>query len=215
VDTIDSRSAMPPAKTPLLALWLYPVFFLSGAAALIYQIVWQRALFAVYGLDILSVTVVVTAFMLGLGLGSLAGGALSRGVPRGAVPLFAGCELGIGLFGFFSLDLFGAVADSTGVLGHAATGVVAFLLVVVPTALMGATLPLLVGYAAARSGNTGRSVGQLYFVNTLGAALGAFLAVRVLLGALGLNGTVLLTAAVNAGMGALVLLWDWRSRRPA
>ncbi len=57
---------------------LYAVFFVSGFPALIYQIVWQRALFVIYGLDAVSVTIVVTAFMLGLGLGSLAGGALSR-----------------------------------------------------------------------------------------------------------------------------------------
>src|ERR1700704_2786353 len=54
--------------------WLYLLFFVSGFPALIYQIVWQRALFAIYGVNIESVTVVVSAFMLGLGLGSLAGG---------------------------------------------------------------------------------------------------------------------------------------------
>lgn len=58
--------------------WLYLVFFVSGFPALLYQIVWQRALFTLYGVNIESVTVVVTAFMLGLGFGSLFGGALSR-----------------------------------------------------------------------------------------------------------------------------------------
>jgi spermidine synthase len=55
----------------------YLLFFLSGFPALIYQIVWQRALFALYGVDIESATLIVTIFMLGLGLGSLAGGWLS------------------------------------------------------------------------------------------------------------------------------------------
>src|SRR5579862_6413789 len=54
--------------------WLYGLFFLSGFPALIYQIVWQRTLFIIYGVNVESVTVVVTAFMLGLGLGSLVGG---------------------------------------------------------------------------------------------------------------------------------------------
>ena len=63
----------------LTALWPYCIlFFISGFPALIYQIVWQRALFAIYGVNIQSVTVIVTVFMLGLGFGSLAGGRLSK-----------------------------------------------------------------------------------------------------------------------------------------
>src|SRR5579871_5571519 len=53
---------------------LYALFFVSGIPALLYQIVWQRSLFAIYGVNVQSVTIVVTAFMLGLGLGSLGGG---------------------------------------------------------------------------------------------------------------------------------------------
>src|SRR5262249_59493759 len=69
---------------------LYLLFFLSGFPALFYQIVWQRSLFAIYGVNIESVTVVVSAFMLGLGAGSLAGGRLSARprLPR-LLPLFA------------------------------------------------------------------------------------------------------------------------------
>ncbi|HVN29684.1 MAG TPA: hypothetical protein VMT64_14400, partial [Candidatus Binataceae bacterium] len=59
-------------------VWVYYVFFFSGIPALSYQIVWERALFTVYGVNVESVTVVVSTFMLGLGLGSLAGGYLSR-----------------------------------------------------------------------------------------------------------------------------------------
>src|ERR1700709_1670240 len=54
------------------------IFFCSGIPALIYQLVWQRSLFTIYGINVESVTVVVTAFMLGLGIGSFAGGRLSR-----------------------------------------------------------------------------------------------------------------------------------------
>lgn len=187
-----------------MRLWLAVVFFLSGAAALVYQIVWQRALFVIYGLDAVSTTIVVTAFMLGLGLGSLAGGALSRVYPKAVVTLFAISELGIGLFGFFSLNLFAAVAGLTQGIGHVGTGIVAFLLVVVPTTLMGATLPLLVAHAATQSHNMGHSVGTLYFVNTLGAAAGAFVAASVLLSALGLSSTVHAAAGLNVLLGAIV-----------
>ncbi len=87
-------------------MWLYAVFLLSGFAALLYQLVWQRALFTIYGIDITSVTVMVTVFMLGLGVGSLVGGELSRRAPRSALRIFALVELGAGAFGVFSLPLF-------------------------------------------------------------------------------------------------------------
>ena len=198
-----------------MTFWLAVVFFLSGGAALVYQIVWQRALFVIYGLDAVSVTIVVTAFMLGLGIGSLAGGALSRTYPKKVVILFAVSELGIALFGFFSLNLFAAVAGLTQGVGHVATGVVAFLLVVIPTTLMGATLPLLVAYMTDRSGNVGRSVSTLYFVNTLGAAAGAFIASSVLLGTLGLSNTVQATAVLNAWLGVVVFGMASLERRTA
>ena len=71
--------AEPSAKTSGVNLALIcAIFFCSGIPALIYQLVWQRSLFTIYGINVESVTVVVTAFMLGLGIGSFAGGRLSR-----------------------------------------------------------------------------------------------------------------------------------------
>ena len=143
---------------------------------------------------------------LGLGLGSLVGGELSRRCPRAALKLFAGAELGIGLFGVFSLALFSRVATATLDETRLTTGTVTFLLVLVPTMLMGATLPLLVGHATRLSGNVGKSVGSLYFVNTLGAALGSLAAAGVFLGVLGLRGTVVVAAALNFAIAVIV----WR-----
>ena len=95
-----------------LAQWtraLCVLFFFSGFPALIYQLTWQRALFRIFGVNIESVTIVVTAFMLGLGLGSLAGGWLSkrRGIPL--LPLLAAIELATGAFGLASLAIFDQV----------------------------------------------------------------------------------------------------------
>ena len=196
-----------------LDLGIFSVFFLSGAAALVYQLIWQRVLFALYGLDTTSVTIVVTAFMLGLGVGSLVGGALSRAYPGAALPLFAAFELGIGAFGFFSLSIFEGVASFTTEVGHLGTGVAAFLLVLFPTTLMGATLPLLVGHATRKSRNVGRSVGNLYFVNTLGAALGSLMAARFLLGWVGLAFAVKLAAFLNAQLGLAVVALHRREGR--
>lgn len=176
---------------------LYVLFFLSGAAALLYQVVWQRTLFSIYGINIESVTMVVTAFMLGLGLGSLAGGAVSKNPDRPAVLLFSVVELGIGLYGIASLSILHAVGQATSTLAPSLVGLATFALVLLPTTLMGSTLPLLVAHFTRRSKNVGRSVGSLYFVNTLGSAFASGAAVLVFLGWLGQSGTVRLAAALN------------------
>jgi predicted membrane-bound spermidine synthase len=186
---------------------LMVVFLASGFAALLYQVIWQRSLFAIYGINIESVTVVVTAFMLGLGLGSLAGGAISKDPSRPALLLFSLVELGIGAFGLASLSLFHWVGTFTLNLPPVATALVTFLLVLVPTMLMGGTLPLLVAYAVRKSGNVGKSVGQLYFVNTLGSAIASIMSVMVIMPPLGEAATVRFAAFVNftVGIGALLL----------
>jgi predicted membrane-bound spermidine synthase len=162
-----------------------------------------------------SVTLIVTAFMLGLGLGSLAGGAVStsRRIP---LPLmFGAVELGIGAFGFVSLPLFTWIASETPAAAGLSIGVIAFLAVLVPTLLMGGTLPILVASLVDDSGNVGRSVGLLYFVNTLGSALGSFAAAVWVLGALGQRGTVQLAAAINLAVAAAVIAGHLLGRRRA
>ena len=178
-------------------LGLGVLFFLSGFAALVYQVVWQRTLFAIYGINIESVTVVVTAFMLGLGLGSLAGGAVSKDPRRPVVLLFGAVEGAIGVFGLVSLPLFRAVGHATLGAAPAVVALVTFLLVLVPTMLMGGTLPLLVAHFARRSGNVGRSVGFLYFINTLGSAFASAAAVFVLLPKLGQTHAVYVAVGLN------------------
>ena len=191
---------------------IYTVFFFSGFAALLYQVIWQRALFAIYGINIESVTVVVTAFMLGLGLGSLAGGAISKDPKRPALLLFSLVELGIGLFGLGSLALFQFVGSFTLQMSPLATAFVTFLLVLVPTLLMGGTLPLLTAHLVRQSGNVGKSVGTRYFVNTLGSAIASIAAVVVILGALGQAKSVMLAAAINLAVSAGVAVLHFRTR---
>jgi spermidine synthase len=193
-------------------VWLYLLFFLSGFPALIYQLVWQRSLFAIYGVNIESVTVVVTAFMLGLGLGSLFGGWLSKQkVPR--LLLFACVELGIAAFGIVSLPLFHWIAIFTAGTTILKAGLITFLLILFPTILMGSTLPLLVAHIVERSGNVGHSVGTLYFVNTLGSATACFAAGILLMRIFGQSGSVQIAAGLNACIGLSVLLLYVRSRR--
>ena len=193
--------------------WLYALFFLSGFPALIYQIVWQRTLFAIYGVNIESVTMVVSAFMLGLGLGSLAGGRISKSPSAPLLLLFAAVELGVAAFGAISLPLFHWVANFTAGAPPLETGAISFLLVLVPTVLMGATLPLLVAQLVRLSGNVGRSVGMLYFVNTLGSATACFAAALYTMPYLGMSGSIKLAVALNilAALAVLILHFRFRS----
>jgi spermidine synthase len=194
-------------------LWFYyALFFLSGFPALLYQIVWQRALFTIYGVNIESVTVIVTAFMLGLGLGSLGGGWLSkRAVPLLAV--FGAIELGISAFGLVSLKVFHAVASFTAGSSAFETGIVTFAMLLIPTMLMGSTLPLLVAHLVRRNGNVGESVGALYSVNTFGSAIACFVAVYVLMRALGESGSIRIAALFNACVAATAFVLQVLHRR--
>ncbi len=184
-------------------LWVYAIFVLSGFSALLYQVVWQRSLFAIYGINVESVTVIVTAVMLGLGVGSIVGGEVSKNPRRPTLLLFSLVELGIGLFGFLSLPLFHWVGSFTLGLSPLKTFLLTFVLVLFPTTLMGSTLPLLVGHSVRASKNVGKAVGALYFVNTLGSGLAALASVFVLLGALGQTHTIWLAAAINLTVSAL------------
>lgn len=196
-----------PADTPGASLpVICTIFFFSGFPALIYQLVWQRSLFAIYGINVESVTVVVTAFMLGLGLGSLAGGAISRLKKLPLLTVFGIVEMGIGAYGYFSLQIFDAVGHATLGAGVWTTGALTFVLVLVPTLLMGATLPILVAHLVRRTGNVGRSVGLLYFVNTLGSAAACFAVAMFLMREFGQQGVITLAAVTNGvvAIGALI-----------
>jgi predicted membrane-bound spermidine synthase len=193
--------------------WIYAVFLLSGFAALLYQVVWQRALYAIYGINIESVTMVVTAFMLGLGIGSLAGGVVSKDARRPVLLYFAIVELGIGLFGSISLGVFHAVGEVTLGMSAVATFLVTFLLVLLPTMLMGCTLPLLVAHLVRENKNVGKSVGTLYFVNTLGSAFASAAAVLLILGHAGQSGSVRIAALLNLSVSGLAYLAHRREQR--
>ncbi len=196
---------MPVAAASTAFAALSGLFLLSGAAGLVYQVSWQRLLFAAFGSDLASVTIIVSAFMAGLGLGALAGGAAADRWPARALPLFAGCEAAIGAYGLFSppLLLWGGQAFVAAPM--AVVAAVNFALVLAPALLMGATLPILVSHLARHWRNVGRATGHLYAANTLGAAAGALLPAFVLFAHLPLDVVVRLAAGVNLAVAALTL----------
>src|ERR1700693_2357780 len=109
----SSPHGSPPGPTLRSTAWPCLFFFVSGFPALLYQIVWQRALFTLYGVNIESVTMAVTAFMLGLGLGSVLGGTISRYQHLPPLRVFGLVELLIAAYGVFSLKILHRAADFT------------------------------------------------------------------------------------------------------
>lgn len=191
----------------------YTVFFLSGMAAILYQILWQRAVFTMFGSDSESVTIVISAFMLGLGLGSLVGGALSKRFPNHLIPVFAAIEAAIGAFGLVSLSFFGILREWVLEASDLTLHIVSFVGVALPVSLMGMTLPVLVAYLVRQTDNVGHSVGVLYYVNTLGSAVGCFLGAFFLFRVLGMSGSITLAAGLNIGAATIVLVVDRFTRR--
>jgi spermidine synthase len=186
---------------------------LSGFPALIYQLAWQRVLVDILGGGIESVTFVSAAFMLGLGLGGLAGGWLSkrRGVPP--LRLMAAVELMGGALGLASLQIFDSIGAGTGGSSLIAT---AAALVIVSAVPMGATLPLLVGHWVRPAGRVGSAVGRLYCFNTIGAGaacLAGLVLFPLALPLVGVRSAVHVAMAINAAVGLGALAVYWRGRR--
>jgi spermidine synthase len=177
------------------------VFFLSGFAALLYQVIWQRLLVLFSGADVYSVTIIVSAFMGGLGLGSLAGGRLADrlGAAR-CLWAFVGAEVLIGTFGLLSKAIYYdqlAVRLPQWGAEPATAAVVLVASLLVPTFLMGMSLPLL---ARAMTGSLRAAAviaGSLYGWNTMGAAVGAFASTWLLVPRLGFERSLLVGASVN------------------
>ena len=197
-------------RAAILALFLF-----SGASGLIYQVVWFRLLATVFGATVPAATTVLAAFMSGLALGSyLLGGSGDRsGRP---LRLYAGYELGIAVAALAALvameRMRPVAALLSSVLGDGGAGLVAarfavaFLVLLVPTTLMGATLPVLSRALVRDREQAAVNLSALYAANTWGAALGALLAGFLLIRLLGLRGTVFVAVVVNAAVAAAAWL---------
>jgi spermidine synthase len=185
-------------------------FFLSGLAALIYQTAWARLFAFVFGTSELAVASVLAAYMGGLAAGAMA---VSRIAPKLRRPLlvYGVLELGIGVAALtvplgvlatqrLYLLAFGsqnAPADEGGLATALFYLAGSFVILLIPTSLMGATLPLLAQHSIRSDRELGNRIGMLYALNTAGAVAGTLLTGFVLLPAIGLERTVWIAVAVN------------------
>ena len=191
------------------------LFFASGSAGLMYQVVWLRMLARMLGVTIYATATVVAAFMAGLALGSYFIGKLADR-RRDPLRIYAVLELLIAVAAIVVPLLLAAllpayrwVHEATGgneVITATARAGLGFLVLLIPTTLMGGTLPVLTTFLARRETLFGRSFGLLYGLNTGGAVFGVLLSGFVTLGALGERGTIALGVLGNLSVG-LVALW--------
>ncbi|HEY7677907.1 MAG TPA: fused MFS/spermidine synthase, partial [Candidatus Methylomirabilis sp.] len=186
------------------------LFVVSGAVGLVYEILWTRTLGLVFGHTVFAITTVLAAFMLGLSLGSAALGHLAR---RAGHPLrlYAALEAGIGLSALAVPPLLDAAAwmslrlvalDASPLAVSAVQFALVLPILLLPTALMGGTLPALMRLTGEGAERLGVRAGTLYAANTLGAVGGVAAAGFALLPALGNRATGILAAAMNLALAA-------------
>jgi spermidine synthase len=186
---------------------LLVAFFLSGISGLIYQALWLRLLALVFGVTVWAATTVLASFMGGLAIGSFLAGRIAD---RVGSPLrwFALCELLVGATALASPLLLDAVERAYAALypslpqSLGAVTAVRFLfasaVLLLPTTLMGATLPLIVKSSLVSRGSLGERVSVLYGTNTAGAIAGTLLGGFYLVGGIGIAASFQLAAALNA-----------------
>ncbi len=202
------------AEAPVFAHALVAlIFVLSGAAALVYEVVWTRQLTTFFGSTLYGVASVLTSFMGGLALGSYLIGKRADRI-RQPLRVYGLIELGVAasalafpwilkatqpLIGSF----YATGGEGTFYLYSLVRFVIVFLLLMVPTTLMGATLPVLSKALTTSLGHVGKRIGGLYALNTGGAVLGVFLTGFLLLENLGVFRTTLVAVVVDLLIGSV------------
>ena len=219
----------PGAESPRAGL-LLTVALLTGLASFVYEICWIRMLSLVLGASTHSFELMLSTFILGLALGGLA---VRRLVDAAASPerLLGWVQVAMGLlalgtlpvydqsFGLMEYLMKGLARNEAGYLFFNLSGQGISALVMLPaTFCAGMTLPLITG-ALLRRGQGEQAIGQVYAANTLGGILGVLIAVHAGLPLLGLKGTLIAGALVDAGVGLLLLYYyaprRWQFAAPA
>jgi spermidine synthase len=193
---------------------LLGLFFLSGACGLIYQVLWLRLLALVFGVTVYAASTVLAAFMTGLALGSALAGRLLTRVRRPLL-VFGVAEILIGVSALatpLALDAASGLyqqlhrlSPESIVIITIARLVTGFVVLLVPTLLMGLTLPVLSASSVVRGSMFGARVGALYAINTAGAVTGAVLAGFYLIGEVGMSRAFQIGAAINVAVGLVAV----------
>ncbi|WP_156393354.1 fused MFS/spermidine synthase [Burkholderia sp. Leaf177] len=204
----SSVEAITSAAPTIHIAWPASLLFASGAASLIYQVLWVKQLTLVVGAEVQAVTTGVSAFFAGLALGGWLFGRLADRMEK-PLRAYAWIELSAMILAVgatfalaYSARPFAAMQDQIGALAWA----LPFALVGIPAMLMGGTLPVLVRSLAPLAGTIGRSGGRLYAANTAGAIAGTLAAPFILIPALGVQGSAVAAGALNAAASIVAIV---------
>jgi len=201
-------------KIGRLVLW---AFALSGFCALAYEVLWTRALVFFLGNTTYAFTTMLTTFLCGLALGSFVIARFTD-TRRKLLALFGLIEILIGLFAILSIPLFGKVdsvnesiasilfAEITWWRWTGLAFIGSFLIMLVPTFLMGATFPLVSKMYTRSLRILGKAIGNVYSVNTIGAVFGSFIAGFMLIPLIGIQKSIILIASINTVIGVIIIL---------
>ena len=200
-------------------VWLLPLlgilFFFSGVCALIYQVMWLRMLALVFGVTVYAASTVLASFMGGLALGSFAAGRVASRL-KSPLRTFGLIEVGVGISALATPLVLSAIKaiwivvapsmPSSLVFMTAARFLAAFAVLIVPTTLMGATLPVVMRSALATDRGVGSRIGLLYAINTSGAIVGALVAGFYLVAEIGMARSFQIAAAINVVIGIIAVV---------
>ncbi|WP_375772192.1 methyltransferase domain-containing protein [Archangium gephyra] len=208
--TSDEASSPEPAIRP----WVLRLFFLSGLSGILFQVLWTRIFTYLLGGTTQSVSAVITAFMLGLGVGSYLFGRLVDGPARRPLILYGVLELGValsGLIAFYAFQHTGALYEALYTRAPHATVkwlvfLIAFVFIAIPATLIGGTLPAIVRHAVTHAEGVKSALGRLYAINSLGSSAGAILMLG-LVWAIGYEASYHAALLLNSvtGLAALVM----------
>src|SRR5689334_1937480 len=198
-------------------------FCVSGAAGLVFEIVWFHRAGLVLGTSTLSTSIVLASFMAGIAVGNALIG-WRRGSVRRSLRSYAALEIAVAVSGITLTYLLPAAAPlvlaavrSAGAspwLTNAVRALTALVVLAVPATAMGATLPLLVATVQGRGGRFGSTLGRLYGWNTLGAVAGVLAAELLLIPRLGVLGTAWMAGALNLAAAGIALSLARRIETP-
>ena len=200
---------------------IYLIFFASGATGLVYEVIWVRLTGLVFGNTSFSIATVLGAFMTGLALGSWMLGGLADRFER-PLRLYGILEILIGISAALVPTAFRSIEQIYWNLSPSLASVPAadlsvrfvfsFAIMVVPTFVMGGTLPVLSRYFVRSMDEVESKLGTLYALNTFGAAIGTLVAALVLIPGFGNQITTVWMASLNVGLGLLAIRIDLRQQ---
>lgn len=215
---------LPPPPPPLPAAtaetvaaarpWIPLLFVLSGAAGLLYEVLWSKYLGFLLGNAAHANALVLATFLGGLALGSALLGRFADKVPN-QLYLYAWLEMGIALLAGLTPTAFGSLEAVVGGLGPVGRALLAAGVLLPPTLLMGGSLPALSRFLTREIGGVQGHVARLYFLNSAGAVIGGLLAGFFLVPRLGLDGAVYVGAFVNVAIGLLAMHLSKQGLAPA